>query len=213
MSEVFSALAAAVGTPQHHWQSAIFTLRGIPWWVWPLPFVIAAAVFLFVQTPMGWLTGKLPQEVTGLVLIGITASIAAYGYWRVGGFVPLFLALLTATLFLREWHFWGTNSGVYVAFVALCWWASMRRDDLAPLFRRPLARGLLLGALWTYTVSQVVDQHVLISLPDYLSWHNNVEELLENSGHLMLLAFVVLSYRTELAGNAISDSDVPPKLL
>ena len=51
--------------------------------------------------------------------------------------------------------------------------------------------GLLVCAIWTYFLTKVLDRHYLSFLPDYYSWHNNVEETLETFGHLMVFAAVV----------------------
>jgi hypothetical protein len=172
--------------------------------------VIATAVFVIAQTPIGWLTGKRAQEFFGLYFMVATALIATYCYWRARGLLPKMLAALTGALFLREWHFWGTSEAFYVAFAGLSIWAYMRRDDLAEWLHSAASRGLLAGAFWTYAISQILDRHFLLSLPGYLSWHNNIEETLETSGHVMVLALVVLTYRAALAG-AIGGQTGGPK--
>lgn len=204
MSQTLWERARALGSPRHHFGSALSALLGTPWWVWFVPFVIGAGVLLAMHTPLGWLTDKRIQEVAGPFIIGVTAAIALYGYWRSRGFLPLVLAIFCCALFFREWHFWGSSTGFVLVFLFLAWWASMRRDELAPWLQRRAVRGLLGSAVWTYFISQVLDRNVLLFLPDYLSWHNNVEETLENSGHALVLALVVLTYRSALASDAAS---------
>ncbi|MGD9867273.1 MAG: hypothetical protein AB7U38_04645 [Hyphomicrobiales bacterium] len=204
MSKSLWERARALGTPRHHFESAMAALLGTPWWAWFVPFLIGGCVLLLMQTPLGWITDKRIEEVLGPIIMGITAAIAIHGYWRSRGFLTLILAIFCCALFFREWHFWSSSTGFVLAFAFLLWWASMGRDELKPWLAQPRVRGLLTSAMWTYFISQVLDRNILLSLPDYLSWHNNVEETLENSGHLMVLALVLTVQRAGVLTGGVS---------
>lgn len=191
---------AVSGFLRHHVESGFLVLRGAPYWVFAVPFAIIAVVALLLQTPLAVIASKPVQEFVGIYLAALTAILAFILHYKRRVFFTLLLSCLTACLFLREWHFWGTTEGVLVALAALAWWASSRRDDILPVLQNSLAGPLLLAAFWTYAVSQFLDQHYLLSLDlvavrDYLNWHNHLEETLETSGHLMILTAVLLTWR------------------
>ena len=179
----------------HHFGSVRTALFGIPYWVWPLPFLLSAGILLLLPTPAAWLTGKPLQEVMAPWLVGLTAVFATIVHRRVGTFFSLLLACFVWALFLRELHFWGTDKGFFIAVLALAWWASLRRDEIRDYLSRQMIGGLLSGALWTYFVAMVFDYHVLSFLPAYYDWTDNIEETLENLGHLMVVGAVVATLR------------------
>lgn len=185
---------------RHHFDSAMGAARGTPWWVWPLPLVIAGIVLLLLLTPLAVITSKPVQELAGPYVTGLTAAFAIFVHRQKRAFFTLLLALFTTTLFLREWHFWGTTEATLVALAALAWWASSRRENILPFLRQSSVGALLCAALWIYVVTQFMDQHYLLSLnlftvDDYVKWNDNVEETLETIAHLLVLAAVVLTYR------------------
>lgn len=187
---------------RHHFESATRAARGMPLWIWPLPLVLAGLVLLVLQTPLAGITSKPVQELAGPYVTGLTAAFAIFVYRQKRAFFILLLALFTTTLFLREWHFWGTTEATLVALAALAWWASSRREDIMPWLQTPHIGGALGAALWTYVITQFMDQHYLLSLnlftvEDYVKWNDNVEETLETIGHLFVLAAAVMAFRAE----------------
>lgn len=185
---------------RHHFDSVAGAVRGAPLWVWPLPFIVAGAVLLLLQTPLAAMTSKPFHEAVGPSLTGLTAAAALVVHRKMRVFFSLLLACFAAAIFIREWHFWGTTQAVLVALAALAWWASSRREEILPYLRVPPVGGLLMGALWLYVVAQFLDQHFLLSMNlfsvnDYVRWNDNVEETLETTGHLMILAAVLFTWR------------------
>jgi len=180
---------------RHHIESAKLAVLGTPYWVWPMPLLLCAAILLILQTPIGWFTEKPVQEIVAPVVLGITAVLALFVYYRVREFFTLLLACFALALFLRELHFLGTNNGFYVAVILLAWLASSRRDAIHQFLRRRSIGALLSCSLWTYFVTKLIDRHYLSFLPEYVDWHDSVEESLETLGHLMVFALVVVALR------------------
>lgn len=180
---------------RHHIESAKLAVLGTPYWVWPMPLLLCAAILLILQTPIGWFTEKPVQEIVAPVVLGITAVLALFVYYRVRAFFTLLLACFAWALFLRELHFLGTNNGFYVAVILLAWLASSRRDAIHQFLRRRSIGALLSCSLWTYFVTKLIDRHYLSFLPEYVDWHDSVEESLETLGHLMVFALVVVALR------------------
>ncbi len=60
----------------------------------------------------------------------------------------------------------------------------------------------LVGAIWTYSISKIMDRDYLIFMPKYHEWNNYVEESLESVGHLMVLTtsiIILLAWRKTIA--------------
>ena len=183
------------GTILHHLESAKMTLLGIPFWVWPMPFLLCIVILLIRQTPIGWMTEKPVQEIIAPTVICLTAVLVLFVHRWTRELFTLMLAVLVWALFMRELHFYGTGRGLYATVIVLAFLASAKRDKLGD-FLGQRSIGALLGlSLWTYIVSKMFDRHYFSFLPAYHDWNNNVEETLETCGHLFVLSLVVMTLR------------------
>ncbi len=183
------------GTILHHLESAKMTLLGIPFWVWPMPFLLGVVILLIRQSPIGWLTEKPVQEIIAPTVICLTAVLVLFVHRWARELFTIMLAVLVWALFMRELHFIGTSWALYATVVVLAFLASAKRDELSE-FLGQRSIGALLGlSLWTYIVSKMFDRHYFSFLPAYHDWNNNVEETLETCGHLFVLSLVVMTLR------------------
>lgn len=183
------------GTILHHLESAKMTLLGIPFWVWPMPFLLCVVILLIRQSPIGWITEKPVQEIIAPTVICLTAMLVLFVHRWASELFTLMLAVLVWALFMRELHFYGTGRGLYATVIVLAFMASAKRDKLGE-FLGQRSIGALLGlSLWTYIVSKMFDRHYFSFLPAYHDWNNNVEETLETCGHLFVLSLVVMTLR------------------
>ncbi len=183
------------GTISHHFESAKIALLNTPYWVWPLPFLLCIVILLIRQSPVGWMTEKPVMEIIAPTIIGLTAILVLFVHRWTRELFTLMLACLVWALFMRELHFYGTGRGLYITVFVLAVMASYKRDELKEFLSQRAIGTLLPLALWTYFVSKLFDRHVFRSLPDYLLWHDNVEETLEASGHAFTLALVIMTLR------------------
>ncbi|MCK5495157.1 MAG: hypothetical protein KAI80_02000 [Hyphomicrobiaceae bacterium] len=183
------------GTILHHLESAKMTLLGIPFWVWPMPFLLCVVILLIRQSPIGWMTEKPVQEIIAPTVICLTAVLVLFVHRWVRELFTIMLAVLVWALFMRELHFYGTGRGLYATVIVLAFLASAKRDKLGD-FLGQRSIGALLGlSLWTYIISKMFDRHYFSFLPAYHDWNNNVEETLETCGHLFVLSLVVMTLR------------------
>ncbi len=183
------------GTILHHLESAKMTLLGIPFWVWPMPFLLCVVILLIRQSPIGWITEKPVQEIIAPTVICLTAVLVLFVHRWTRELFTLMLAVLVWALFMRELHFYGTGRGLYATVIVLAFLASAKRDILGE-FLGQRSIGALLGlSIWTYIVSKMFDRHYFSFLPAYHDWNNNVEETLETCGHLFVLSLVVMTLR------------------
>jgi hypothetical protein len=121
-----------------------------------------------------------------LALVGARREGTGPGWWVVG---------LVATLFMREVHFTGTSTGVYVGLLILSivlvrHAAPWRQTLVSPGFATPLV-----VAFGCYFMSQTLDQRWWKFLPAEDVWHTVVEETLEVTGHVFILALSWLATR------------------
>jgi len=183
------------GTILHHLESAKMTLLGIPFWVWPLPFLLCVVILLIRQSPIGWMTEKPVQEIMAPTVISLTAVLVLFVHRWVRELFTVMLAILVWVLFMRELHFYGTGRALYATVVVLAFLASAKRDELSDFLGQRSICTLLSLSLWTYIVSKMFDRHYFSFLPAYNDWNNNVEETLETFGHLFVLSLVVMTLR------------------
>ena len=170
-------------------------LKNIPVFVWPLPILFALIVVALSYTQLGWMTEKPEQEIVAPVIIGMTAGLVIFVHRWVGERFSLLLALFVWSLFMRELHFWGTNNGFYLAFIAIVIWSWVSRAQLAQFLECYAIRSFLSCALLFYAFSKVMDRGYLAFLPDFRSWHHNLEETLESGGHLLVFCLVIVTLR------------------
>ena len=195
MSDTSTKKFDITGTIRHHFESAKMALLNIPLWVWPLPFLLCFVILLLRISPIGWMTEKPVQEIIAPTVICLTALLVLFVHHWTRELFTLMLACLVWALFMRELHFIGTSRALYAMVIVLAWLASSRRDQIVEFLSQRAIGTLLSLSLWTYFVSKLFDRHVFRSLPDYALWHDNVEETLETSGHVLTFALVVMTLR------------------
>lgn len=179
----------------YHIDTVRMAVLAIPRWVWVLPFVLFGAILLVVQTPVVWALDKPVQEIVAPVIIGLAALASLATHYWVRHTFSLMVALFACSLFLREWHVFGTDPGIYWVMMALLWWASARREHIAHFAGDYATRAAFGAGVWTYIIADLSDRHIFGWLPNYMSWHDYVEETLESLGHLFVFAFVIAVLR------------------
>lgn len=151
------------------------------------------------------------HETLGLVLlplaeIGFLSCVLVYRC-RIG----IWFSVLTAALFCREWHFWGTSTGIKVALVVMGLWAYAWRDKLSV---GKQLKVWTIATFATYFLSQFVARRGFRSLGLPLEKELQVpwEEVLETTAHLMLIVVSIIVWHSTRSGSAaeaggsISDS-------
>ncbi len=169
------------------------TLLAAPRWVVMVPALAWLIILGLWRSPLGWITEKPIQEIIGPGIIAL-ACLAALTLWvRRGEFHWLWLALLTGSLFCREYHFAGSGIGIYFALAAVFWYGSRRIDNLRELLAPRIVVFMVVAAICTYFTAKTFDHGVWKFIPGERDWHNNVEESMETTGHLWLLATILIA--------------------
>lgn len=185
---------ALSGVVEWHWDTAVRVLRATPAWVLLVPLAGMLVIYVLNTSPAiaPFLDKEHAEFIAPVILafgVIIAAALAAtrlepYFYW---------LAIFAFCLFLRELHFRGTNTGFYIAFVLLIWWASHARERLEPFISDRRIASLLMAVLWTYLVSKTFDRHVWDSQMTGGMSRDLFEENLENLGHVLFVVLVIVS--------------------
>ena len=180
---------------QWHLETARQAYAVLPAWLLLLPFLLMPLLYALDQT---WLSAYLTKdysEVTALVVLSAALPLAIWPLFNNPQTYYKWQFLLGLALFFREWHFYGTNNGFYLAFVLLVWWASRYRDRLQPFFRQRWMVGLFATAVWSYLISKTFDRHYWDDLMPAGVASDLIEENLEVFGHLLFLGLVITSLR------------------
>jgi len=187
IERVGTAVAWHAGTAQR-------VIRVTSPWVVLVPVGGALGIYLLHAIPAAipYLDKDHAEFVSPIILaVGLVLAVCLAAWRR----EPYFdwLALFSLALFLRELHFRGTNTGFYIALVALIWWASHARERLEPFISSTRIASLLAAVLWTYFISKTFDRHLWdAEMAGGLS-RDLFEENLEILGHVLWVALVVLS--------------------
>lgn len=182
-----------------HWTTAMRLLRITPPWVLLVPAAGALVIALLSTRPTiaPYLTKDSAEIISPIILaIGVAigawlAATRAEPYYK-------WLAVFALCLFLRELHFRGTNTGFYIAIVALIWWASHARDRLEPFISNRTVVTLLMAVLWTYFISKTFDRHLWDQAMTGTLTRDLFEENLEILGHLLFVLLVMVSALVEV---------------
>ena len=183
--------------------------RYAQWWPVLLGFAAMLLVYIAALFNQQELLSRRPNEDIALVLLGIC----------VGGFLlqtvifhsqfHLFMAILCAALFCREWHFLGSSAALYITLGLLAFWAVKRKEVFGRIFAQNRLKIWISATLATYVLSQFIARRVFRSLhlPQETQLHIHLEETVETMGHLMMIVICILGWKVGSAMVKSADSD------
>jgi len=165
---------------------------------WPLVLGPAAMIWVYIAqaTGMGGLVSRGTNENMALVLVGI--SILGFGIQSIKyrREYMYFMLTLCAAFFCREWHFYGTSNGIYVALGLLSIWAFMRKDQLGSFFSGNAVEVWSWTAFSCYLLSQLIARRVFryVHLPSEEEMHIFLEESVETMAHIVMIVTCIVSW-------------------
>jgi len=162
------------------------------WWPVLVPPAVAAAVYL--ARAVGWhqAVEKQPHEVIALCLLSAAVAVAAKGALAQRDRFCLVLAALCLVFLLREIHFPGAKEVLYGGVAVIGVWSVLWRRRLLPSLLGQARGRWLVITVWAYVLALLVQRRALKFLPDEEHVHIQLEEVLENVGHLFLLILGLL---------------------
>ncbi len=175
--------------------SIVMLLRVPSVLIWILPFIAAVIIWLLSLTPVAVVFSKPIQEIIAICILTINIIVILTAHVKMRKFVTLWLLLLGIALLCRELHFYGTNRGFYIALILLATWCAVKRVKFVQEIQSTGGARLLVGALWMYCMTKVMDRDYLYFMPKYEEWNDYVEESMESVGHIMILTMSVIILR------------------
>lgn len=177
-----------------HWETGLRILGLTPPWVLVVPAVAALVIYLLnTSAAIAPFLTKEAAEIASPIILAVPLALATWLAATRPHVYYKWLALFALSLFLRELHFQGTNTGFYVAIVLLLGWASFARERLEPFFSNRAVVTLLTTIIWVYLVSKSFDRHVWDHVLPAGTTSNLFEENLEIVGHLLFFVLTVVS--------------------
>ena len=130
-----------------------------------------------------WLTGI----AAGLALVRLGVQRNAFCVWVLS---------LAGLLFLRELHYKWVDIIIYPGLVAIFTMAWLYYESMCKYFATRMMVTLTALLIFSYVISQTLDQRWWKFLPREAHWERPVEEVLECFGHCMLIGLAVLTRAT-----------------
>ena len=185
-----------------HMETARRLLSLTPPWVLLVPAVGALVFYGLDRFPaVSPYLDKDSAEIFSPIVLGVGVVLAGWLAATRRHLYDKWQLLFALSLFMRELHFQGTNTGFYIALVVLLGWASHARDRLEPFISDRRIVATMMAMLWTYAVTKVLDRgYIDDMLPAGRLSRDLFEENLELLGHVMFVTLVVVSYRVLKAG-------------
>lgn len=159
-----------------------------PFLLWILPF---AAVYGFGALGYQEVFGRTYNEAIAIPLLFVSAASFGLLARKHRNEFALALAVLSTGFFLREWHFTGTGTAVYVVATGVAGWFVVRRRRMSELIKNTPVEIWLWATGLCYLLSQMIARRMFGG--DHLGWlpmedtyHISLEETMETLAHIML---------------------------
>jgi hypothetical protein len=159
-----------------------------------IPIAVALAIGFAWLRPAAFHRVQDWLEAPAPYLLAAATGIYALRAGRTRNPLHLLMAVLAATLTLREIHFGWMDWAVYVGVGAVALWAVLWRRRLTEPLQNVRHSSWLLATLVAYAVAVMISQRYFRFIPGEEAIHRSLEEWMETAAHLMLIA-------TALAGD------------
>ncbi len=165
--------------------------HGINYWWLLIPLAVTVVLWVLIAA-VGYPFGKKELEPAAIVVSCLFMFAAALRYLITRHSFFLWGTGLMALIMCREIHFQGTDPGIYIGMLVLFGIALLKYDMLKDYLDNPLVINLLLIGIFTYFLSQTIDQRWWKDLlPGERIVNVPLEETLELLGHCCIGSAVV----------------------
>jgi hypothetical protein len=168
------------------------------WWPLLLGPIAMVLVYIANGTDTEGLFSSRTNEGMALILVGTSVVLFALQAIIFRSEFHLFMAVLCAAFFCREWHFYGTSRGIYIALVLLGIWAVIRRVDFARIVGNGHLKIWIVTMMATYLLSQLIARRVfkhIPILPNEAHLHIPLEETMETLAHLTMIVVCIIALK------------------
>jgi len=167
------------------------------WW----PFLIGPGAMAAVYVDQGVgdqvLFSRYSNEIAALALLAIPLVLFLCQAAVFRSEFHLFMGVLCGAFFCREWHFPGTDAGIYTSLALLGFWAFRRKERLEATVGNGSFRMWLWATFATYVLSQLIARRVFryVALPWEEQIHVPLEETVESAGHVMMIVASLVAWK------------------
>ncbi len=169
---------------------------------WPLLLGPAAMLLVYVAqlSHQEEIVSRSSNEDIALILLSIPLMGFLLQAYLFRSDFHLFMASLCGAFFCREWHFPGTSQGIYISLVLLAFWAVKRKQAFEKIVGNGRFKMWLFATFATYLLSQLIARRVFryVYLPQEAQLHIFLEETVETTAHLMMIAACFIAWKVKL---------------
>ena len=170
---------------------------------WPFIFIPLAMIYVYVMSYFGfaWLCAKSFHEPLALPIIGMSILSFFWLAYKTKNELAIAMTFLNIAFFCREWHFAGTDKGIYIAISFFAGWFVYRRTQIEKMITGKRIKIWLFATASCYLFSQIIARRVfsvnhLGMLPLEGEYFISFEETLEGTAHLMMLFTSIIAWST-----------------
>ncbi|MCD6393617.1 MAG: hypothetical protein J7M40_08920 [Planctomycetes bacterium] len=162
-----------------------------------------AMLAVYVATALGqkWFVSRGTNENIALILLSVPLLGFTFRAIAFRSEFHLFMAVLCAAFFCREWHFAGTSKGIYVMLGLLAFWAVKRKTELEGIIGEGPAKVWVWSTFATYVLSQLIARRFFryVYLPQETELHILLEESVETMAHLAMIVTCLVTWKIKPA--------------
>jgi hypothetical protein len=179
--------AAAVKAAGASWTSEV------NWWLLLLgPLGVAGCVAHSRFDKEGFIQLQFMLERPAPYLVGLAAILYIIRTAVTRNPLHMLLAALTVSFTMREFHFFGTGRGIYVALAIIVVWGVLWRDRIADPLTDWRHTSWLIATFAVYLLSQIIARRAFRGIPGEHEIHRPLEECVETIAHLMFIVTALM---------------------
>ncbi len=170
---------------------------------WPFLFVPVTILYVYLVKSIGLdeLCSRHSTEIIALPLVGTSVLSYFFLACKTKNELAIAMTFLSAAFFCREWHFFGTSNGIYVAIALFTGWFIYRRNIVDGMIDGRKIKIWLFATASCYVWSQIIARRVFSErhlgiLPLEGAYHIFMEESLEVAGHFLLIITSIIAWST-----------------
>jgi len=171
-------------------KNVIVLQQGINYWSLLIHLAVTLGMLILIAEG-AYPFGRKELEFAAIVVSCLFMLAAALRYLITRHNFFLWGTGLMGLIMCREIHFAGTDPGIYLGLLMLFGIALLKYDTLKDYLDNPLVINLLLIGIFTYVLSQTIDQRWWKGMPGEKIVHVPLEETLEVLGHCIIGSAVV----------------------
>ena len=171
--------------------------------LWPFIFIPLAIMYVYVTSYFGfdWLCAKSFHEPLALPIVGMSVLSFFWLACKTKNELSIAMTFLNVAFFCREWHFAGTDKGIYIAISLFAGWFIYRREQIEEMITGKRIKIWLFATASCYLFSQIMARRVfsvnhLGLLPLEGEYFVSFEETLEGTAHLLMLVTSIVAWST-----------------